>query len=158
MRIHAEVRSDDLSRMVQFDALPWFEQASETEIVDLMRCGFGGDYPADDVAWFFALRPERGGSHYDARIADILNGCVEQDIGFECHIREADALDWIERFRPSTLIQHPDPAVAARAVPRLPQAQVERLLEHEAREIRTAAILALGRAREAGRRCPPATP
>jgi len=48
--IRAEVHSDDYVRQVKFDATKWFESASDQEIINLINCDFGGDYPADSVA------------------------------------------------------------------------------------------------------------
>ncbi|KKL23440.1 hypothetical protein LCGC14_2425330, partial [marine sediment metagenome] len=54
MTIKAECHSDDRVREANFDATPWFVQASAESIGDLARCGWGGDYPADGVAQFMA--------------------------------------------------------------------------------------------------------
>src|SRR5437879_738008 len=51
--IEAEVHSDDGVHEVTFDAALWFAQATDDEIRDLAKCGWGGDYPADAVALFF---------------------------------------------------------------------------------------------------------
>jgi hypothetical protein len=56
--IKAECHSDDRAVEVDFDALVWFQNASDDEISNLIRCGFGGDYPSDEVAIWTAERNE----------------------------------------------------------------------------------------------------
>ena len=92
--IHAEVHSDDYRHQVDFDALPWFEQATDEEIVALAACGWGGDYEADEVALFFEDK--------NPAIAVLLDHCRAADeCGFECHVDEADALAWVRKHRPA---------------------------------------------------------
>jgi hypothetical protein len=93
--IKAEVHSDDYAVEITFDAVEWFEQASDADITALMKCDFGGDYAADAVADFFrngvtkplffylAIHPRSpGGSH-----------------GFECYVDSNQAETWIEANR-----------------------------------------------------------
>lgn len=44
-KIKAEVHTDDHIYEVNFDAEPWFAQASDKEILEVAECGWGGDYP-----------------------------------------------------------------------------------------------------------------
>jgi len=85
--IQADAHSDDHVVEVQFDATPWFEQASEVQIADLIACGYGGDYPADAVAQYMA-------DHHQGvkRLFDYLE--VIEHVGFECHVSQGDAEDW----------------------------------------------------------------
>ena len=94
--IKAECWSDDRCVEVKFDATPWFEKASEKEILDLAQCGWRGDYPADAVAHF---------------MADLNDGVAEmfkylelrariEVIGFECSVNEAEAMVWLKANRP----------------------------------------------------------
>src|SRR5262249_43686412 len=48
--VRAWVYRDDHAIECEFDAAPWLEQASIDEIVDLAKCGWGGDNAADTVA------------------------------------------------------------------------------------------------------------
>lgn len=96
-KVMAEAHSDDHASEVKFDATPWFEQASDKEIADLEACGWGGDYPADNVAIFMA-------DHNDelARMFTYVEAAHNiKDIGFECHINEADAKRWLEHRKVS---------------------------------------------------------
>jgi len=52
--IKAKAWSDDRNVEVEFDATPYFQQASALEILQLACCGWAGDYPADDVATYVA--------------------------------------------------------------------------------------------------------
>jgi len=92
--IPAEVHTDDHIISVDFDAEKWFEQATDDEIIDLIQCGFGGDYPADEVArrsseWF----PEID------KVFDHRN--PNEDLsGFECSVFESAAIKWLTTNRP----------------------------------------------------------
>jgi len=54
MPIPAECYSDDHILEATFDAEPWFAHASRPQILALATCGWGGDYPADEVAIYMA--------------------------------------------------------------------------------------------------------
>lgn len=95
--IRAEAHSDDFAFRVDFDAGFWFEKATDKAIIDLIQCGFRGDYPADEVAIFMAK--------YDPRVRGLF-GYIEatnavHDIGFECAVDPDDAINWIEKHRPA---------------------------------------------------------
>jgi hypothetical protein len=51
--ITTEVHTDDYVAEAKFDAEPWFQQATDKQILALAGCQFGGDYPADEVAQWF---------------------------------------------------------------------------------------------------------
>ena len=95
--ITAEAHSDDRVFEVPFDALPWFQQASDEEVIKLARCGWGGDYPADHVAEFMV-------DHVPA-LAEMF-GYIERlarkrrDTGFECHVNKKEALAWLKANKP----------------------------------------------------------
>lgn len=99
--ISAEVHSDDHVIETTFDASRWFAQASDDEILKLARCGWGGDYPADDVALFAA--------GYDADVKKVFDylelvGHKKDRPGFECHVNEDSAREWLEIHRPNIQI------------------------------------------------------
>ena len=97
--ISARTYSDDRVYRIDFDATPWFEQASPAERRALRDCGWGGDYPADRVAeWFDAAGtvPE---------IYDMFRYIENQmgkpgETGFECRVDEDEAVAWLEQHRP----------------------------------------------------------
>ena len=96
MKITAECHSDDYAYEIDFDCLSWFEQASDQEITNLIKCGFGGDYPADEVALFYEDTNEE--------IATMMEACratqdLRNPIGFECHVDEKQAREWIAANR-----------------------------------------------------------
>jgi hypothetical protein len=94
--IPAEVHSDDHKYEVQFDALKWFEQAEDAEILALAKCDWGGDYPADDVARFFT-----GRKYKDKGIVQLMDYCTRTpEMGFECHVEEKPARSWLTANRP----------------------------------------------------------
>ena len=97
--IPAEVNSDDHKVQAAFDALPYFMQASDDELVALVDCGFGGDYPADEVAQLMVDLDEDV-----ARVFMYLSFEPEhfgERVGFECHIDQRPALLWIKAHRPT---------------------------------------------------------
>jgi len=101
LSITSECHTDDHNVEAQFDAVPWFKKASQEDIVDLAICGWGGDYPADEVAHFMA--------DHVARIADMFkymeiisqNRAKKDCCGFECHVGSDEALSWLRYNRPS---------------------------------------------------------
>jgi hypothetical protein len=95
--IQAEVHSDDFCMQTQFDSLPWFEQASDEEILELIACNWRGDYPADNVAHFI--------SSENTRVRNVLTYVetayeVTGKIGFEVSVNDDDALVWLKQHRP----------------------------------------------------------
>jgi len=101
--IKAEVHSDDHNIEVEFDATPWFDYASEKQIIELARCDWGGDYPADAVAQFC--------SNHDPRIQKLFDYLdINQDDsskkdcgGFECHVDKVSARVWIRANYPKLM-------------------------------------------------------
>lgn len=95
--IRAECHSDDFVYDANFDATPWFEQASTDEIIALARVGWGGDREADEVARFFKTANVDVLAMFDylEKISDRYDSC-----GFECRVNEADALAWVIANRP----------------------------------------------------------
>jgi hypothetical protein len=67
--------------LVNFDAVPWFEQASDEEISELAAKGWGGDYEADAVAEFIDT-PE-------------IRAIIDKGAGFEVHIDGPQAMVWL---------------------------------------------------------------
>ena len=97
--IKAEVHTDDGLDQAYFDATLYFADPDTTDgdLLELARCGFKGDYPADDVARYF-----------DGKNADVtalfrhhhdLVG-TPRETGFECHVDPEDALMWIRKHKP----------------------------------------------------------
>jgi len=95
--INAKCFSDDQRVEVNFDATPWFEQASEDQIKELATCEWGSNYAADDVALFMA--------DINKKIQKMLDYCEHHpdQIGFECHVTSEDAIAWLRTERPLIL-------------------------------------------------------
>lgn len=91
--IRAEVHSDDHVFEVNFDALPWFKQATDEEILELAAVDWGGDYISDAVAQHCY--------QHDSEVEGVLE-YVERtsQMGFECHVEAADAIKWLEINKP----------------------------------------------------------
>lgn len=76
-----------------FDAEPWFLEASDDEILDLVDINYAYDYQADDVAQYFEdAIPAMG------RLFRYVRS--REGIGFECVIDSYEAATWIRVNRP----------------------------------------------------------
>lgn len=105
--IKSRCYSDDLGIEVNFDATPWFESASDEKIVALINCNFGGDYGADTVAEDLADRNPEIKKMFDY-IGIIRESQAKKGVGgFECHVDAAQALAWVNRYRPHIDIAGP---------------------------------------------------
>jgi len=98
----AEVHTDDFVIQVRFDAEPWFRQADDSQILELARCGYGGDYPADDVARFFENTNTSPEIRRLFEYLDVIRNLPEKKdcCGFECHVDAMAAKKWILSYRP----------------------------------------------------------
>jgi hypothetical protein len=97
--IRAEVHSDDRCIEVEFDATEWFKKAKGRDILRLAQCGWGGDYPADEVA---IRQAEKNGeiAHMFRYLEDISDDPAKKDqSGFECHVNPDDAMTWIRKHK-----------------------------------------------------------
>jgi len=105
--VTAEAHSDDYAHNFAFDATPWFENAGGGEIIDLIKCGWGGDEPADRVALDLEDK--------NVSIAAMMKYCrasqnhpnADMHYGFEVHVDSEEATAWIVKHRP-TLRKHLD--------------------------------------------------
>jgi hypothetical protein len=96
--IPAEAYSDDNQVKVNFDAEPWFNQAPDYEIEGLAECGWGGEEPADYVAYFFDATSTK--RLFDYLSFGLTMPYTGETVGFECRIDENAALAWLEKHRP----------------------------------------------------------
>jgi hypothetical protein len=94
MKINAECHSDDFAVEVKFDAEEWFKTADDDMIKDLASCDWGGDYAADRVAMEMAIVDEEINKMFD-----YVN--AREEIGFECHVDENDAMAWLRENKPA---------------------------------------------------------
>ena len=100
--IRAEAHSDDRAVEVSFDATPYFEKvAGDMQILNIIKCGFRGDYPTDRIAQDY---PDNG-SETDRKLKELfkyveLSGRV-RDMGFEVSVEEDDLLKWVKVNRPA---------------------------------------------------------
>lgn len=98
-RVSAEVHTDCRTFEAEFNATPWFGEASDDDIIELSQSGWGGDAEADDVALGLENKPG-----YEP-LTDFFRGLralrrKNSDIGFECYIKEEEALAWVKENRP----------------------------------------------------------
>jgi hypothetical protein len=97
-QIRGECHSDDRVYTAEFNAVPWFEEATDRDILKLAREGWGDGWAADEVAIFMAdLVPDV------QKIFDYLkhyNQARKERIGLTCAVNEGDALTWLQAHRP----------------------------------------------------------
>ncbi len=99
--VKAEVHSDDHAVTVSFNAAPWFEQATDAEILALAECDWANDYPADAVAQFMADL-----DHRVHRLFEYLDFAPRMPfsndvVGYCCSVDPETAAAWIAIHRPS---------------------------------------------------------
>lgn len=92
LRIGASVWPDHLSG-ADFDAVPWFAQASDREILALSRGRWRNSSDSDAVAVFIAA--------HDQRVAAVLDYARVVDAGTVCEINAGEALAWLAVHRPT---------------------------------------------------------
>jgi hypothetical protein len=97
MQIPAECHSDDHAIETQFDAPPWFNQATDEQIIRLAACGWGFDYPADEIAVFVGETNESV-RHMFSYLELVRH--KKDHPGFECSINASAAMAWIVEQRP----------------------------------------------------------
>ena len=99
-KVPAECHSDDYLFECPFDATPWLAKASAEDIIALADCGWGGDYPADEVAITMAGKNKEIALMF--KYIERYNKKSKEHIGFECHVQEKEAIAWLEKNRPIT--------------------------------------------------------
>jgi hypothetical protein len=97
--VRAEVHTDDHRMEVDFDASPWFVQATNEDIAALAKIDWGGDYAADAVALFMEAR-HTGVEDLFAYLAKRPTMGKDDPVGFECHVNADDARQWLATHRP----------------------------------------------------------
>jgi len=96
--IPAEIHSDDSRAGAQFDALPWFEAATETSVKDLAGCGWCCDYPADRVALDHPDPRREIATVFD--YIETINDSGHARIGYEVSVDPSAAMNWLKQNRP----------------------------------------------------------
>lgn len=99
--IRAEAHSDDRVFEVSLNAVPWFQQASEQEVLNLARCGWGGGEASDLVVESFIGKDVQVDEMF-GYLHLIRDSREKKDqCGFECTVNKEDALSWLARNRPT---------------------------------------------------------
>jgi hypothetical protein len=97
-RIRAECHSDDRIYSAQFDALPWFQQATDGDILNLAEEGWGDGYAADEVGMFITDTVADVQKMFD--YLEHYNQPGVRHIGWVCTVNKDDVLQWLESHRP----------------------------------------------------------
>jgi len=99
--VRAEAHSDDRLFEVSFLANEWMADASDEQLLDFAAAGWGGCEEADEVARSAEESEHAGVSallDYVRRTRDRRN-----PIGFECTVKEEDAMEWLRQHRSEVL-------------------------------------------------------
>jgi hypothetical protein len=99
--IPAEVHSDDYAAQAHFDALPWFQSATDEEIAALAAIGWRGDYAADHVSQDLPGENDEVRAVFDY----VCTARRVRDIGHETSVDGAAALQWVKANRPAAFVQ-----------------------------------------------------
>jgi hypothetical protein len=91
--IAAEVHPDDFSLRDEFDAVAWFANAEDEDILELAKIGWRGDYAADNVARYFN----------DDETKPVFDYVERTKIGFECVVNREHAMWWLSHPRKRAL-------------------------------------------------------
>lgn len=94
--IKSKVRSDDGVVEVEFDATPYFEQATFLNFADLEACNWGGDYAADAVAEFCRKKCKKLFDYLERMNFDPQGDLI----GFECYVVRDHAMEWLKEHKP----------------------------------------------------------
>ncbi len=98
--VRANFHTDDRVKDFDFDASGWLAQAEDKDIRALFSCGLGGDYPADDIAYWMEPRDEAFKSAFV-----YLSALQEanRDCGFEVRVDAGEFGRWMQLHRPAVL-------------------------------------------------------
>lgn len=91
-QVMATVQDDDDGSFLDFDVVLYLAQASKQDLVALRDCGWGGDYPADNVAWFC--------TKFNEDLDGFMDDVEKTGTGFEVHVNEEHARAWLAVHRP----------------------------------------------------------
>ena len=101
-RVPAKFTTDDHEFVIDFDASGYLGQASVQNIVDIIECGYSGDYPTDAIA-DFERAPGRNIAIWRAfQYLEYRTG--SGDVGFECRVDGEAMLGWLLRYRRHELV------------------------------------------------------
>lgn len=113
--IRANVHTADDTLDVDFNAQPWFEQASYDEVCALLRGNCEGEAADDLVFWFQHRNPEiaalidfvnqtaeatESHGHYRPEERALNAYLFEAHADFECSVNRSDVLRWLAVHRP----------------------------------------------------------
>jgi hypothetical protein len=107
--VRSEIHTDGYEYETQFDAEPWFRQASDQQIREIRDIDWRGDYPADDVAWWMRNK--------DPEVDLVLIAVEDEGLGFEVAIDPADAERWVRHHRPHLVNRAENPGLSRGKTP-----------------------------------------
>ena len=96
--VRAECHSDDGIYAAQFNAVRWFEQADESEVLELAADDWGDSYAADGIGMFMADFVPDVQKMFD--YLEHYNQTQKKHIGWVCTVNKDQALQWLKAHRP----------------------------------------------------------
>ena len=96
--VHAECHSDDRIYSAAFNAVRWFEQADDSEVLALAEDDWGDSYAADRVGMFMADIVPDVQKMFD--YLEHYNQAQTKHIGWVCTVNKDHALKWLKAHRP----------------------------------------------------------
>jgi len=96
--VHAECHSDDRVYSAEFNAVRWFEQADDNEVLELAEDDWGDSYAADRVGMFMADIVPDVQKMFD--YLEHYNQAQTKHIGWVCTVNKDHALKWLKAHRP----------------------------------------------------------
>lgn len=101
LAVEAECHTDDHVYEVKFNAAPFLTAATDDVIRQLAACGWGGDYPADDVVLHCADADTDLGMLFDYLSRVARTSFSKDAVGFECHLDVESVRAWLRENRPA---------------------------------------------------------
>jgi len=101
--INAEAHSDDYVFEVPFLANEWFTSATPAQICNLVDCDWGGDAAADCIALELTEANEEIQRLFDYLSLKNSDRNRRESTGFEVHVEEDQAREWLRIHRPDIL-------------------------------------------------------
>lgn len=117
LKVSATICSDDNKCDAKFDATMWFQNATDSEILALAKCGWGGDTASDKVAEFMRT--------HDANVDKVIRHAASfpdghEFQGYEVDVEAYSAKEWIIAHKPHLIDEIGDIDDANNITPEVP--------------------------------------
>ncbi len=96
--VKAKIKTDDHVFDLVVDITDWLNQASEKEILDVVNCEFGHDYPTDSIAFFLLDKNDDVDEMFT--YLEIMSKRTHDNVGFEVDVNQEEMLEWLRENKP----------------------------------------------------------